>query len=114
MPTITTGVFFLRKTYAVEAVRDAQGFRLTLRLLDRSQPGQTEAYVVTWRGDEAQAWYAAHGAQLRPGVPLEVSLQSPRSYPVPGSTETRASVISLSLAPLAPSWTAHHPASAHA
>lgn len=114
MATITTGVFFLRKAYGVEVAHDAQGFKLTLRLLDRSQPGAVEAYVVTWRGEEAQAWYAAHGAQLRAGIPLEISLRNPRSFPVPGSTETRASVISLKLAPLAPSWMVSPQATAHA
>ncbi len=116
MPTTTTGLFFVRKQKFVETAQDENGFRLTLRLLDRQGPGATEPYVVVWRGPEAYAWWAANGQQLSPGTPLHVELHNPRSFPGLTGPETRATASSLSLAPVAPSWAhrANHPAAAAA
>jgi hypothetical protein len=106
MPTITTGLFFLARQQPVADVAPDGRFRLTLSVRDRQAEHRVEPYTVTWTGEEARAWWSAHGAQLQPGQPLALELHNPRSY-VPSralAPEIFAAVARCELAPVAPSW----------
>jgi hypothetical protein len=107
MTTITTGLFFLaRRSYAVPDVAPDGQFRLTLSVRDRQAEHRVEPYTVTWTGEEARAWWSAHGAQLQPGQPLALELLNPRSYVSSRAVapEIVAAVTRCELAPVAPSW----------
>jgi hypothetical protein len=56
--------------------------------------------LAVWPGDEAIAFQREHGAELRPGRGLQLSLQRL----VARDGEIRARVLACSLLPLAPSW----------
>jgi hypothetical protein len=109
MPTITTGVFFVART-PPQTGSDGDGFKLTLRVIDRA--GRTaEAYQVVWHGEEAAAWWAQHAATVRAGTPLRMELLNPHSMPVRhGAPEIHATVRGCQLAPEAPSWQANRAA----
>jgi hypothetical protein len=68
-------------------------------------------------GDTARAWWGEHRDTLKPGTPLTVVLENPRSFTdtLMRTPYTAARVVTCQLAPLAPSWTARQAsAAAHA
>ncbi len=83
MPLHHTGLLFLSATKP-EARTDADGFALTLRALDVLGTRAREPYVITWRGPEAQAFWARHQADLQPGAVIDVDLTHVRA--VAGTT----------------------------
>lgn len=108
MATLTTGLFIVtRHRPVVEAPNDAP-FRVTLCVFDRQGPRAVENYRVTWQGEEARAWWQAHGEHVTSGTPLRLTLENPRSFPhIATGSEIHAAVRSCELAPLPPSH-AHH------
>ncbi|KQR55654.1 hypothetical protein [Acidovorax sp. Leaf160] len=78
MPLQHTGFLFLSKTKP-EARTEGGEFLLTLRALDVLGAMSREPYVLTWRGPEAQAFWAAHQADLQPGAVIDVSLTHVRA-----------------------------------
>lgn len=55
-------------------------FTLTLRAMDRIGPHQVEAWLITWSGDSARAFWAANAAQLKPGQPITVQARNIRPW----------------------------------
>ena len=98
MTTITTGLFFVSRTPAIARPDPALGFVLTLHLIDNQGEHKKEPYVVRWTGEQARAFWTAHGA-LAAGTPLEVELRNPRSFMGGRSPEIHAQVVRCELKP---------------
>lgn len=107
--TLTTGTFFLSKQRPTAAADSAGAFRLELVLVDNlgRNPAtgreEKEAYRVRWVGPDAQAFWAAHQAELTAGAPLHAELHRLRAHPGPNAfppmPELRARVLRLQLLP---------------
>lgn len=95
-----TGTLYMSKARP-QAARENGVFTLTLRLLDNLGRGW-EAYVVTWTGDEALAFWQAHQHALVAGAILSVELERLRAHvghtrpPLP---ELHARVVRMQLCP---------------
>lgn len=106
---LTTGTFFLSKQRPTAATDSAGAFRLELVLVDNlgrnpaTGRDEKEAYRVRWAGPEAQAFWAAHQADLTPGAPLHAELEHLRAHPGPAVfppiPELRGRVLRLQLLP---------------
>jgi len=82
-------------------------FGLTLLAVDRIGPHQTESYLLTWCGPEAQAFWAAHRMELVPGAALAVELGAVRVHTVGGKygglvAQMVGTVNSMRLLPVTP------------
>lgn len=105
---LTTGTFFLSKQRPT-ATDSAGAFRLELVLVDNlgrnpaTGRDEKEAYRVRWLGTEAQAFWAAHQAELTAGAPLHAELEHLRAHPGPAVfppiPELRGRVLRLRLLP---------------
>lgn len=97
--TVHTTMFKARER--AQAGNAANGnFQVTLRVMDDVGNGHRESWLLTWAGDEARAWWAAHGASLEAGQPLQVQATRIRAFTHPrGGAEIHAQVQSLALAP---------------
>lgn len=75
-------------------------FVLTLRVMDNIGGNGRESWLLTWAGEDARAWWIAHGASLEAGQPLQVQATRIRAFAHPRSgAEIHAQVQSLALAP---------------
>lgn len=84
-----TGTLFMSKQRPIVGAEPGGAFRLDLVLVDNmgrnphNGRDEKEAYRVRWIGPEAQAFWAAHKADLTPGTPLHAELERLRVYPGP-------------------------------
>lgn len=98
-----TGTLYLSRTRPVVDTAPDGAWRLTLLLLDRQGPRETEAWRVRWVGDAARAWHAQHQHLLEPGAVLRVQLERARAYQGQGGVpEIHARVISIEIEPKRP------------
>ena len=105
----TTGTVYMSKTRPVVNDRRGADFALELVLVDNmgrnphTGRDEKEAWRVRWSGADAQAFWAAHQADLTAGTPLRVELQRLRAHPGPATfppiPELRAHVVSMQIAP---------------
>ena len=105
-----TGTVYMSKSRPV-VTTDAAGAGFTLELVLVDNMGRNphtvrdekEAYRVRWAGPEAQAFWAAHQADLTPGAPLHAELEHLRAHPGPAVfppiPELRGRVVRLRLLP---------------
>lgn len=99
MPTTVQTTLFLGHERAQATGTSTGAFQLSLFTLEPIQPGMREAWRLFWLGDEARAWFAAHGATLKAGQPLAVTATRLRAIAGPRGPEIHARVLSLALAP---------------
>lgn len=119
-----TGTLFMSKQRPTVDTDSAGAFRVELVLVDNlgrnPQTGKDikEAYRVKWTGPEAQAFWAAHSADLTAGAPLDVALEHLRAHPGPQAfppmPELRGRVLHLRLLPRRTSSTPTTPEAATA
>jgi hypothetical protein len=99
MPTTVQTTLFLGRERPL-ATRTGDGqFQLALLTMEPLQAGLKEAWRLYWLGDEARAWWDAHGATLQAGQPLAVTLTRLRAIHGPRVPEIHARVLALELAP---------------
>jgi len=76
------GLLFLSRT-APQAQRAADNsFCLQLYAFDRIGAHQVESWVVIWRGQKAELFWAEHQHSLQPGAALRVEAQRMRAHVV--------------------------------
>lgn len=86
-----TGTLYMSKQRPTTGTEANGEFRLELVLVDNlgrnphTQRDEKEAYRVRWAGPQAQAFWAAHGANLAAGTPLRVELTRLRAQPGPNA-----------------------------
>lgn len=99
MPTTVQTTLFLGRERPL-ATRTGDGqFQLALLTMEPIQANMKEAWRLYWLGDEAHAWWQAHGPTLQPGQPLAVTLTRLRAIAGPRAPEIHARVLALALAP---------------
>ena len=81
-----TGTLYMSKQLPVTGTERDGSFRLELVLVDNmgrnpfTGKEDRETYRVRWAGPEAQAFWAAHQADLTSGTPLRAELQRLRGH----------------------------------
>lgn len=93
------GTLYLAQQRQQAGTTRGGAFQVLLLCFDRIGPHRVEPWRLLWAGDEARAWWQAHGAALRPGQPLTVQAQGMRTHVLHGRCEVHASVTALALAP---------------
>jgi hypothetical protein len=99
-----SGQFFLSMPASPCVTRDGKsGVLFALR---EPAPAATfpNGLVAVWAGDEAQTFQREHGAELRPGRGLRLSL----TRLIAEDNQVRSRVLACELLPLAPSWQRAH------
>lgn len=104
-----TGTLYMSKQRPTADTDSAGAFRLELVLVDNmgrnphTGRDEKEAYRVRWTGPAAQAFWAAHQADLTAGAPLHAELERLRAHPGPNAfppvPELRGRVLRLQLLP---------------
>lgn len=104
-----TGTLYMSKKHPIVGTDRGGAFRVELVLVDNMGRNRhtgredREAYRVFWAGPEAQAFWAEHGASIKPGTPLHVELQRLQAAPgpqcFPPMPELRARAVSIQMAP---------------
>lgn len=93
-----TGTLFLSRAKPMVCKIGTGEFMLTLCTVNRIATHQTEAYRLTWRGHEAEAFYTKHKADLTPGTVLHVDLYDIRTHTIAiGQSELSAKVSAIQL-----------------
>lgn len=83
-----------------QVTKTASGaFQLSMLTMDPLQAGLREPWRLFWSGDEAKAWWDAHGNQMQAGQPLHVHATHLQAFQTGRSPEIHARVLALSLAP---------------
>lgn len=102
------GTLFCSKTAPLATAAADGTFALSLLAFDRMGPHQVEGWRITWFGPAAQAFWHAHGHQLRAGQPITVRAKHIRTLSETRTTraafatpEIHAHIDSLALAPWA-------------
>ncbi|MFZ2309624.1 MAG: hypothetical protein WAW73_09415 [Rhodoferax sp.] len=97
-----TGMLFLANARPVTTTAADGTFTLTLRAMDRIGPHQVEPWLITWPGDAARAFWAAHASQMRPGQPITVQARCVRPWSIGRhlAPEIHAQATHIELAPL--------------
>lgn len=76
------GILFMSKTRPLATTSAEGAFQLTVLGMDRIGTHQVEPWRITWVGDEAKSFWAAHGPALMPGQPLRVMVHRIRGYAI--------------------------------
>lgn len=97
-----------------QATTAADGtFNLTLQAVDCQGAHQSEGWLLTWAGADAQAWHRQHASQLTTGAALRITCSRIRSHNMGrfGRAEIHAQVLHCVLlsAPARPPTTATRP-----
>lgn len=101
-----TGLFFLRSAPDKRALADGTHAEIRLHVVERDPADhRTVLNMLTaiWRGAPAFEFERAHGAELRPGRGLLLTLDRLRVDPVAGPV---GEITHCDIAPPAPSWIA--------
>lgn len=101
MIATATGTLYLGKTKPIATTVANGDFCLQLLLMDRQGPMAVEAWRVIYTGPAARAFWQQHGAELVPGVALEITADRIRAHEAGrfGAAEIHAHVANLALAP---------------
>lgn len=75
-----TGLLFLSKTRPSSQTATDGTFALQLYAVDRIGTHQVEPWVVLWSGARAEAFWAAHQGDLRPGCAIRVDALRMRAH----------------------------------
>lgn len=93
------GLLFLSKT-PPKAQRAADGtFGLLIYAYDRIANKQVEAWVVLYTGPRAEAFWADHREQLKPGTAIQITSQRLRSHTAARAPEIHATACEIEIAP---------------
>lgn len=95
------GTVYLSRQRPLASITSSGSFELQLAVYDRIHSRAVEPWRLIWAGPAAQAFWAAHQAQLLPGAALHVTCENARAHTIARSrlpiTEIQAHIVQAQL-----------------